>query len=423
MRLRRKILSVLLTGTLICTALTGCGDKTNKEKAEKTAKETVESSGKVELKVWAEKEDFDVTNKMIDSFKKKYEGQAEFDIKLEEMSGADTKNNLLDSVHDAADVFSLPDDQLISMIAAGAIAPVANPDEVKSANLDEAVDAASYEDTLYAYPYSADNGYFLYYNKKYLKDSDVKSLEKILSVAKKHGKKMQMQLELGWYLYSFFGNTGLNFSINSDGVTNSCNWNAKTGDIKGVDVAKALLNLTSNPAFDCENDDSFVKNAKDDKVIAGISGIWSAMGIKEAWGDDYGACKLPTYTCAGKQVQMASFLGYKMMGVNAYSSHPEWAQKLADWMTNEENQTLRFQERSQGPSNKKASESEEVKKVPAIQALIDQSQYGSLQRVANSYWDACSSFASTIEAGNPGNKSLQKLMDTLVKGITKSVTE
>ena len=44
---------------------------------------------------------------------------------------------------------------------------------------------------------------------------------------------------------------------------------------------------------------------------------------------------------------MSSFTGYKMMGVNAYSKYPEWAAKLADWLTNEENQTIRFEERNQ----------------------------------------------------------------------------
>lgn len=65
--------------------------------------------------------------------------------------------------------------------------------------------------------------------------------------------------------------------------------------------------------------------------------------LKKIWGDDLGAAKLPTYTVAGKQVQMASFTGYKLMGVSAYSANPQWAAKLADWMTNEQNQTVRFE--------------------------------------------------------------------------------
>ena len=112
-----------------------------------------------------------------------------------------------------------------------------------------------------------------------------------------------------------------------------------------------------------------------------------------------------------------------MLGVNAYSAHPEWALKLADWMTNEENQTLRLMERGSGPSNKNAAASEEVKNVPAIQAVIDQAQYGRLQRVGNSYWTPTQNFGNTMAAGNPTGTDLQELMDTLVSGITASVTQ
>lgn len=78
-------------------------------------------------------------------------------------------------------------------------------------------------------------------------------------------------------------------------------------------------------------------------VIAGVSGVWSETELKKIWGNDIGAAKLPTYTVAGKQVQMASFTGYKLMGVSAYSANPQWAAKLADWLTNEQNQTVRFE--------------------------------------------------------------------------------
>ena len=226
-------------------------------------------------------------------------------------------------------------------------------------------------------------------------------MDRILEVAAESGKKLSMEFNSGWYMYSFYGGTGLEFGINDDGVTNYCNWNSTENAIKGVDVAEAMLVIASHPGFKAQGDTGFVADAQSGEAIAGISGVWNAVAIKEAWGEDYGACKLPTYTCAGQQIQMSSFKGYKMMGVNAYSKHPEWAHKLAEWMTNEENQTLRFVERSQGPSNKNAAASEEVKKVPAITAVIEQSQYGTLQRVGNSYWNACTSFADTLIAGNP----------------------
>lgn len=436
--MKKKIVAGLLLTTVLCMALGGCGSNAANESsdvseavvpgAETSSTETVSGTdeadnGVVELTVWSEEDNFDLLNQMIDSFKQKYAGQAEFEINLVQGSDSETKNVLLGDIHNGADVFPFADDQLSAMVAAGALYPVPNADEVKNANIEEAVSAASINGTLYAYPMTADNGYFLYYDKNVLSDEDVQTMDGMLAALEAAGKTFSMQLNSGWYLYSFFGNTGLEFGVNDDGVTNYCNWNATEGDIKGIDIAQAILNITSSPAFINEEDGDFVAGIQSGSVAAGISGVWNAVAVKEAWGSDYGAVKLPTYTVAGQQVQMASFTGYKMMGVNAYSKHPEWAAKLADWFTNEENQTLRFEQRAQGPSNSNAAASDAVKQVPAIQAVIAQSQYGKLQRVGNSYWDACTAFADTMAAGNPSGQDLQEIMDTLVDGITASAAQ
>lgn len=94
-------------------------------------------------------------------------------------------------------------------------------------------------------------------------------------------------------------------------MTNYCNWNATDGAIKGVDVAQAILNITTNPAFISQPDGDFITGVQNGTVSAGISGVWNAVSVREAWGDNYGAVKLPTYTVAGQQVQMSSFTGYK----------------------------------------------------------------------------------------------------------------
>lgn len=422
--MRKRLFSMLMVTTLMLTMLTGCASGNNRpgESTESQGvKETNSGDGVVKLRVWAEESTFDTLNEMVESFKQEYAGQAEFEITLEANSDAETKNNVLADVHNAADVFPLADDQVSGLVAAGALYPVPNAEEVKNANLADAVLAATVKDVLYAYPMTADNGYFMYYNKKYFNDSDVQTLDGILAVAKENGKKMTMDWSSGWYLYSFFGNTGLDFGINDDGVTNHCDWNSTKGDIKGVDIAQAMLDISNNPGFKNIGDEGVVAGAKDGSVIAGVSGVWNETSLRECWGDDLGAVKLPTYTVAGKQVQMASYKGYKLMGVNAYSQNPEWAAKLADWLTNEQNQTIRFEKNGQGPSNIKAADSDAVAQSPAIQAVIAQSEFGKLQRVGNSYWDACTTYGQTIAAGNPDHVKLQELMDILVKGITRSV--
>ena len=88
----------------------------------------------------------------------------------------------------------------LSWVAGGALYPVPNADEVKKANVEGAIDAATVDDTLYAYPMTADNGYFLYYNKKYLSDSDVKTLDGILKVSRKNHKKFMYGIR---YLLAF----------------------------------------------------------------------------------------------------------------------------------------------------------------------------------------------------------------------------
>lgn len=413
--------AVIMAFALLVTGCVGGEDKSSSgDSAAKTEKRT---DGTVSLRVWAEENNFEMLEKMIASFKEEYAGQAKLDIVLEQKSDAETRDNVLSDIHNAADVFPVPDDQVTSLAAAGALSPVPNQEEIMKANLEEANEAGTINGKLYVYPMTADNGYFMYYNKKYFKDSDVKTFDRMLRVAEKAHKKINMEWTSGWYMYSFFGNTGMDFGINDDGVTNHCNWNTKEGDIKGVDVAKALLRIASSPGFQNSPDAGFIKDVKAGKVIAGVSGVWNAMDIKKAWGENYGAVKLPTYTVAGKQVQMASFTGYKTMGVNYYSENREWAHKLADWLTNEENQNIRFAERNQGPSNINAAASEEVKKVPAIQAVIDQSKYGRLQRVGNNYWTPFEKFGNTMSAGNPEKEDLQKIMDTLVKSITASVVD
>ncbi|MCI7766619.1 MAG: hypothetical protein MSJ26_01365 [Oscillospiraceae bacterium] len=72
-----------------------------------------------------------------------------------------------------------------------------------------------------------------------------------------------MEWTSGWYMYAFFGNSGLEFGLNEDGVTNYCNWNSTEGDIKGVDIAQALLDISASPAFELRVDSDFPSGVKD----------------------------------------------------------------------------------------------------------------------------------------------------------------
>ncbi len=397
---------------LLAVLIQGC----QKKPPVTTEKEKTVKAGTVNLAIWCAAEDEELISQIINGFKAEYSSQ-DFNITYKPQSESSCTDALMADLENGADVFIFADDQLKTLVAAGALEPVENEEPVRKANLPESVLAASVNDTLYALPLTADNGYFLYYNKKYFPEKSIKSLDRMFDIAAQHGKKFSMEWSSGWYVYSFFGNTGLTVGLNDDGITNYCTWNSKKGKIKGIDVARSMARIAKHPGFTSTDDAGFLKGVKDNTIIAGVNGIWNAVALEKAWGKNFGAAKLPLYTCAGKQVQMASFSGYKLAGVNAYSEEKEWAAKLAGWITNEENQKLRFIMRGQGPSNINAAASKEVKSSPAITALLGQSEFSCLQRIGGNFWEPVVAFTEDILSNSQTDKSLQEKLDKMAQGI------
>ena len=407
----KKTCFLLLCVFLLPGLLTACGSQEAPSPEQKTESETVE------LTVWGAEEDEELLQELFASFQAHYAGQASFQMTFQPQSESSCKDALLGDLEGGADVFAFADDQVAALAAAGGLDPIEDSAGIQSASLSAAVEAASVGGTLYAYPLTADNGYFLYYNKAYFSDEDIQSLDRMLELAAQAGRQVAMDWSSAWYVYSFFGNTGLTVGLNEDGLTNYCTWNSAEGVIRGVDVAEAMLSIAASPGFANMTDQEFLAGVQNGSVIAGVSGVWNAVAIQEAWGEAAGAAKLPTYNCAGEQVQMASFSGCKLIGVNAYSRHPEWAARLAEWITSEESQRLRFERRGQGPANINAANSPQVQASPAIAALLAQSEFSQLQRVGGKFWDPVSEFALNMAAGNSAGASLQAQLDRLVEGV------
>lgn len=383
---------------------------------------TFASAEEVALRVWVgDSQDSEWINTVIDNFKKVHTDKT-YNVTVNNVSEADVSNQLKSDPTAGADVFVFPDDQFNQLHRDGVLAEVMkNPEAIIEDNggaESNTVKVAMQDGKLFAYPLNASNGYFMFYNKEYFTEEDVQSLDTMLSKAAEAGKYVGYPVSNGWFIYSFFRGAGLEMMLGSDGKTNVCNWNATDTEITGVQVLEALLAITANKGFKNADSEPFVAGVKDGSIIAGVSGTWNAKVAEEAWGENYAATKLPTYTVAGKQVQMASFAGYKMVGVNAYSEVAGDAMDFAAFMTNEENQVLRFKLRGDGPSNVKAAASEAVMASPAIVALLKQTPYADVQRVGGKYWDSAATLGGIVVDGNSANEDLQKLLDTAVEGIT-----
>ena len=402
----------LLLAAMSLLSMTACGGQEPPPPDAGPAKETVE------LTVWGAEEDTALMEEILASFQSRYAGEADLRMTYEPQSESTCKDRLLGDLEGGADVFAFADDQVAALAAAGGLDPIENAGEIRGANLTAAVEAASVGDNLYAYPLTADNGYFLYYHKAYFSEEDIRSLNRMVEIAAQAGRQVSMDWSSAWYVYAFFGNTGLEVGLNPDGITNYCTWNSTEGPIRGVDVAQAMLDIAASPGFSSRTDEEFMAGVRDGSVIAGVSGVWNGVAIQEAWGENAGAARLPAFTCAGQEIQMASFSGCKLIGVNAYSEHPDWAARLAEWIISEENQALRFQMRGQGPSNISAANSPEVQASPPIAALLAQSEFSQLQRVGGKFWDPVSVFAGSMAQGNPSGASLQSQLDRMTEGVT-----
>jgi len=406
LRTFKKCVAGLLSLALLTGVFSGCG----------------KSPEEISLSLWCAGDDIPMITQMVEEFKDQHKDEAILNITISEEDEPNCRKTVLANPQAAADVFTFPADQFSGLYKGGALLEITeNADKIIADNgglTAGAVKSAVVDGKLFAYPATASNGYFLYYNSNYLTEDDVKSFDRILEVAEKNGKIVCMDFSSGWYIYSFFKGAGLDVGINSYGTANYCNWNSTDGKYKGTDVAEAMLRISTHKGFRSLGDGEFVDGAKNGTVIAGVSGTWKSTDISKAFGDGYAAAKLPEYTIKGDSVQMSSFAGYKLLGVNAYSAHPEWSMKLAEWLTNEQNQMERFRQRGEGPSNIHAAASDEIQSSPAMAAFAAQSVYGELQNVLDTFWTPTYVFGTIIAAGNPDKLDIQTLLDTMTEQIT-----
>lgn len=398
-----KKLAKSLVIMFIALSLVACGSGSKKP------------TGPVSLKVWGPQEDQELLKGLIEDFKATQK-DIEWDITLGVVSEADARDLVTQDLDTAGDIFAFPSDQLLDLVDTGALYEITrNKDAIVKQNVAGSVDAASVGESLYAYPMTADNGYFMYYDASVFTEDDVKSLDKMLEVANSKNKKVFMDVSNGWYIASFFLGAGGTLDL-VDGVQVT-DFNNETG----VAVGEAIRKFTANSAF-MTGDDTVLTAEFGNSIAAGVSGTWNAAVIEEALGENYAATKLPEFTVDGKAVQMASFGGYKMLGVKSSTKFPVQAMDLAEFLTNETSQVKRFEVRGAGPSNIKAGESEIVLANKALAALAEQALYAKSEKnVTGSYWSPAEAFGTEME--NKNTADMKSLLDKMVEQIQTAVSE
>lgn len=378
---------------------------------------------KVNLTVWTPPEDLEIVSSAVEQFQEFYGNDADFSIQIQSEDVAGTKKLLLNKTGAVADVFRFADDQMFDLLKAGVLLPItldATTIIAENGGADEpVVHAAMKDDKLYGCPATASNGYFLMYNTEYLDDDDVATMDQLLNKCDTLGKNFGMHFSNGWYLYSFFGGAGMSVGTNEDGTHNVCDFNRTDGTYTGMDVVNALQEIISHPSCQDIGNESMVQAAEEFDVIALVSGTWHYNELSRVWNGNIGAKKLPSYTINGKQEQMYSFAGYTYYGVNSETEQPEWAQRMAQWLTNYDTQIKRYEKEGDCPSNVNAAKADAVQSSEMISAFFEQSKYSITQNVLEPYWDPMAILGTYIAAGNPDQMDMQILLDETVSNIQK----
>ena len=446
-----KILSLVLALLMLCTAFAACNnnnsDNTNNNGNNNSNNSNNSNNNandgpkeKITLTVWGSQEDQEMLKEMCQAYAEANPDK-EYKFLFGVQGEGDAADKVLNDVTSGPDVFSFASDQINKLIAGGALARVGGENEkyVKENNSATSVDAATItvngQDQLFAYPCTEDNTLFLYYDKSVIGTDKVDTLDELLDAAHAAGRKVHFKLnDDGWYLSSFFfanPDLGYNVTFNEAMVETAVSINYNNAD--GLKVMQALRTYVNHNALVIQTDDSkiiagFTPDANGKlEVAAAVSGTWNAATIKELLGDNMGVAKLPTVKIGGEDKQLTTYMGCKLIGVNGFSNQKAEAHKLAQWLTNEQNQLKRFETRGFGPTNKVVAASEAVLNDPVISAVMAQAKFSRAQKsVPSNYWTPMGSLITPfITAKEEGtlldipDATLQEYLDALVTQISK----
>lgn len=380
---------VMVLGVIACTPKSVTTTTAPTEtKTETTTSASSELAGEYTITVWCAEKVVDLTKKQIEDFNKSNDMGITFKATVEAVGEGDAATKMITDVEAGGDLYFFAQDQFNRLVQAGALGALGAKavEFVKTNNLEASIPAATTDgEAFYAYPVTADNTYFVFYDKSVVKAESLGDISKMIADCEAAGKTFCFNLKDGWYLPSFFFGAGCKsvWEADSDGkflaVVDTFNSD------KGFIAAKALNAAMASDKFISSSETSEFDNN------AGfvVSGTWNIKNAQEILGDNYGAAPLPKFTVDGQEYQLSPFIGSKLIGVKPHSDAKLNAacHQLAQYLTGEAAQLERFDAAEWGPSNANAAKNEKVLANAAIGAIAQQAAFSVYQgNIPGNWW-------------------------------------
>ena len=404
-----KLIPLSLVALMGAGGLTGCGgDDPNK------------------LIIWATAAEEAVVNAVLEDYNAQAGEDDKISVKYVAVAEGDTGTEIAKdpTASSAPDLFLCADDHIFNLQSKGIVLDITSDygKAVKAAVTENAYLGASYNNKLYGFPVTNDNGYFLWYNKDKLTANDVKDLGGLLKKAKDTNAQILFDIANGWYVPSFFfapevcGVESLRYKQNSDGdVVYTVTWDNNNG----VAAAEAVRELckTYETQIATGSNDKIVEGFKNGTIIAAVSGTWMQPDLEGAIGaDKLAATKLPTYKVGSKDCQMATFAGSKVYCINQQKTGDvnvakrAKAVKFADYLTQKKAQLKRFEVRATLPCNLEAQKDKSYTDnlTTGGKALLEQFAAASAVQSLSAegrYWDVGKAIGQALLDGKLGSAS------------------
>lgn len=380
-------------------------------------------AGTYDITIWVANEIVDLTKAQIEKFNQTNELGIVFNATVEAVSEADAATQMITDVEAGGDIFCFAQDQFARLVQAGALAKLGNKaaETVNAANTAGAVAAATAGDSLYAYPLTADNGYFMYYDKSVIPEEHIDSLEALIADCEAAQKYFSMEMQTSaWYLASFFFATGCVSEWTTDDNGEFIKVKDTFNSPEGLIAVKGMEKLVKSPMHLSAADASGFANG----AAIVVTGTWAYNDIAAILGDNMGIADLPSFEVDGQSYHLGSFAGFKLLGVKPQTDPVKAAalHQLAQYLTGEEAQMERFNERAWGPSNLNAQASEAVQANPGLVALNAQAPYSTVQGdIHGSWWDIAKVIGDDVKAA-ADEAGLQAALDNYYNKINDLFT-
>ncbi|MBD5476709.1 MAG: extracellular solute-binding protein [Lachnospiraceae bacterium] len=444
--MKKKVLATLLATAMVAGCLAGCGNSGNDTASTPAADDAAPATddaapatddaasaddaapadeaveyGSGTIKVWVAENVVEFTQKQAAAFMEANPDMAGYEVSVEPVGEGDAAGNMITDVEGGADIFGFAQDQITRLVSAGAVCPIVgdNANFVTSENDAGAANAATVGGTIYAYPMTSDNGYFLYYDSSVI--TDPTSLEKIVEDCEAAGKNFYFEINSGWYQPAFFFATGCTLTYDTDDAGNFTKCNIDYASDKGLVAMKEIIELKASSSF---QNGSSVDNGTN--IAAIVDGTWDSGPAQAAFGDNYACAKLPSFVGSdGNTYQLSGFGGFKLLGIKPQEDAGKLAvcHALAQYLTSADVQLSRYTEAGWGPSNVTAQQDPAVQADVALSALAEQLVNTIPQgNYPGDYWTLATSLGDDVITGTLSTSSsddelmtaLQNFQDTCI---------